>query len=148
MDPLYVGFDIHEKTLTGTAMDKQGIVEFSGTIRNTREAVQCFLSGIPSPHVRIAIEACGLWRGGVHHVDSAGVSGGISTANESPAWPDPVDCPWTPAGAVQSHHQLIDHPTSQVKCTCLPVSSRHADRAYFLTPILETLSALLSIRVL
>jgi transposase len=63
MDPLYVGFDIHEKTLTGTAMDKQGIVEFSGTIRNTREAVQCFLSGIPSPHVRIAIEACGLWRG-------------------------------------------------------------------------------------
>jgi transposase len=63
MESLYVGFDIHEKTLTGTAMDKQGTVEFSGTIRNTREAVQCFLGGVPSPTVRIAIEACGLWRG-------------------------------------------------------------------------------------
>jgi transposase len=62
-EKLYVGFDIHEKTLTGTAMDQQGTVMFNGTIPNTTEAVQCFLSGIPSPQVKIAIEACGLWRG-------------------------------------------------------------------------------------
>lgn len=62
-EKLYVGFDIHEKTLTGTALDQQGAVMFRNTIPNTEKAVQCFFSGIPSPQVKIAIEACGLWRG-------------------------------------------------------------------------------------
>ena len=60
---LYVGMDIHEDYITGTAMRKDGFVEFSGNFRNTKEAAQCFLSGVPSPQVIIAIEACGLWRG-------------------------------------------------------------------------------------
>lgn len=63
MEKLYVGLDIHQETLTGTAMNKEGKIRFYGTIPNTREAVQCFFSGIPSPQVTIAIEACDLWRG-------------------------------------------------------------------------------------
>jgi transposase len=62
-EKLYIGLDIHEANLTGTAMRKDGTVEFHGSFPNTREATQCFLSGIPSPQVKIAIEACGLWRG-------------------------------------------------------------------------------------
>lgn len=60
---LYVGLDIHEDYITGTAMREDGAVEFSGNFKNTKEAAQCFLSGVPSPQVKIAIEACGLWRG-------------------------------------------------------------------------------------
>ena len=63
MEKLYVGMDIHEKTITGTAMTENGEIQFRKTIPNTREAVQCFLSGVPSPQVKIAIEACDLWRG-------------------------------------------------------------------------------------
>lgn len=62
-EKLYVGFDIHEDYFTGTAMNKKGIVEFSGNVPNDKDAVMCFLSGIPSPQVEIAIGACGLWRG-------------------------------------------------------------------------------------
>ena len=60
---MYIGFDIHEEYLTGAAMNKDGVVEFSGNVPNNKEAVACFLSGIPSAQVKIAIEACGLWRG-------------------------------------------------------------------------------------
>ncbi len=63
MKGMYVGFDIHEEYLTGVAMNNDGVVEFCGDILNTKEAVQCFLSGVPSAQVKIAIEACGLWRG-------------------------------------------------------------------------------------
>ena len=63
MRKLYVGLDIHEDYITGTAMNEQGTIEFGGDFPNTKEAFQCFLSGIPSPQVKIAIEACGLWRG-------------------------------------------------------------------------------------
>lgn len=63
MKKMYVGFDIHEEYLTGAAMNKDGVVEFSGNVPNNKEAVACFLSGIPSAQVKIAIEACGLWRG-------------------------------------------------------------------------------------
>ena len=62
-EKLYVGMDIHEETITGTAMTENGEIQFRKTIPNTKEAVQCFLSGVPSPQVRIAIEACDLWRG-------------------------------------------------------------------------------------
>ena len=48
-------------------MGKDGVIEFSGNFRNAKEAAQCFLSGIPSPQVIIAVEACGLWRG-VHNM--------------------------------------------------------------------------------
>ncbi len=62
MEKLYVGMDIHKKTITGTAMTEDGEIQFHKTIPNTKEAIQCFLSGVPSPQVRIAIEACDLWR--------------------------------------------------------------------------------------
>lgn len=61
-EKLYVGMDIHKETITGTAMTENGEIQFRKTIPNTKEAVQCFLSGIPSAQVRIAIEACDLWR--------------------------------------------------------------------------------------
>jgi len=63
MEKLYVELDIHQETLTKTAMNKEGKIEFCGTIPNTKEAVQCFSSVIPSPQVKIAVEACDLWRG-------------------------------------------------------------------------------------
>ena len=62
-EKLYVGMDIHEETITGTAMREDGEIQFLKTIPNTKEAVMCLLSGIPSPQVRIVIEACDLWRG-------------------------------------------------------------------------------------
>ena len=63
MEKLYVGLDIHEKYITGTAMRKDGDIAFGGNFPNTKEAAQSFFSGIPGPQVKIAIEACGLWRG-------------------------------------------------------------------------------------
>ena len=63
MKKLYIGMDIHEDYITGAAMKEDGVVEFGGNVPNTKEAVMCFLSGVPSTQVQIAIEACGLWRG-------------------------------------------------------------------------------------
>lgn len=44
-------------------MRKDGTIDFGGTFPNTEKAAQCFLGSVPSPQVKIAIEACGLWRG-------------------------------------------------------------------------------------
>ena len=74
MEKLYVGLDIHEKYITGTAMRKDGRIAFSGDFPNTKEAVQSFFSSIPSPQVKIAIEACGLWRGAYNMLTDLGYS--------------------------------------------------------------------------
>ncbi len=73
-EKLYIGFDIHEEYITGTTMNNDGIIQFRGDFPNTKEAAQCFLSGIPSPQVKIAIEACGLWRGVYNMLSSLGYS--------------------------------------------------------------------------
>lgn len=79
MEKLYIGLDIHEDYITGTAMRENGQVAFGGDFPNTREAAQCFLSGIPSPQVKIAIEACGLWRGVYNMFTELGVQRGHGT---------------------------------------------------------------------
>ncbi|MGD2250961.1 MAG: transposase [Candidatus Methanofastidiosia archaeon] len=63
MKKLYAGFDIHKEELTGTVMNKQGTIVLSGEFPNNKGAVQSFFTGIPSPQVTIAIEACSIWRG-------------------------------------------------------------------------------------
>lgn len=63
MRDLYVGLDIHTEKLYGTVLDKQGNTVVEGGLPYTREAVQSFFAGIPSSKLRIAIEACGIWRG-------------------------------------------------------------------------------------
>jgi len=42
MQKLYVGMDIHEDYITGVAMRKNGVLEFSGNFRNTKGAVSAF----------------------------------------------------------------------------------------------------------
>ena len=63
MKDLYAGFDLHTEKLYGTVLDKQGNTVIEGGIPYIREAVQSFFAGIPSSELRIAIEACGIWRG-------------------------------------------------------------------------------------
>jgi hypothetical protein len=43
MEKLYVGMDIHKKTITGIAMTEDGEIQFRKTIPSNKEAVQCFL---------------------------------------------------------------------------------------------------------
>jgi hypothetical protein len=57
MKKLYVGLDIRKEEFTRTMMGKQGGVVLSGEFSNSRDAVQGFFTGIPSPQVTIAIEA-------------------------------------------------------------------------------------------
>jgi len=63
MKKSYVGLDIHEESITGIALNEKGVTEFYDDFPNTKEAIQGFLSGVPSPQITIAIEACELWRG-------------------------------------------------------------------------------------
>jgi len=57
MKKLQIVLDIHEDYITGTAMRKDGTIEFGGNFPNIKEAAQCFLSGILNPQVKIAIKA-------------------------------------------------------------------------------------------
>lgn len=63
MKNVYAGLDIHAEKLYGTVLDEQGKIVVEGGLPYTREAVQSFFSGIPSSKLKIAIEACGIWRG-------------------------------------------------------------------------------------
>jgi len=63
MTEIYVGLDIHTNGFYGTIMDKQGEIIAEGKINYTKEAVQNFFAGISSSKIRVAIEACGIWRG-------------------------------------------------------------------------------------
>lgn len=63
MEKLYGGIDIHKENLVGCIMDKDGTVTREHTFPSSKEAVERFLCGIPSPGITIAIEACGIWRG-------------------------------------------------------------------------------------
>jgi transposase len=62
-DKLYVGFDIHEKGFVGTIMDLHGKIIAAGTVQYSKEGVQNFLGCFSSSKIKIAIEACCLWRG-------------------------------------------------------------------------------------
>ena len=44
-------------------MDKQGEIVAEGKAKHTKEAIQSFFAGISSSRIRMAIEACGIWRG-------------------------------------------------------------------------------------
>jgi len=48
-------------------MDRDGNITREHTFPSSKKAVERFLSGIPSPEITLAIEACGMWRG-VHKV--------------------------------------------------------------------------------
>jgi len=60
---LYAGLDIHTEKLYGTVLDEQGETIVQGSLNHTKEAVQSFFAGMPSSKLKIAIEACGIWRG-------------------------------------------------------------------------------------
>ena len=63
MKDLYAGIDIHAEKLYATVLDKWGEIELQGSLPFTREAIQSYFTGIPSSKLKIAIEACGMWRG-------------------------------------------------------------------------------------
>jgi transposase len=60
---LYGGIDIHKEKLAGCIMDKDGKITREHIFPSSKKAVERFFSGIPSPDITIAIEACGMWRG-------------------------------------------------------------------------------------
>lgn len=57
------GADIHLESFYFVILDESGSVYREKNIPFAKEAIQSFLTGIPSSSLRIAIEACGLWRG-------------------------------------------------------------------------------------
>jgi transposase len=63
MEKLYAGLDIHKEKLAGCIMDKNGNITREHTFPSSQKALERFLDGIPSSDIKIAIEACGLWRG-------------------------------------------------------------------------------------
>ena len=63
MEKLYAGLDIHSDILYGTVLTQDGTVYAEKKFPNRKKALQTFFNGISSAQVKIAIEACGLWRG-------------------------------------------------------------------------------------
>lgn len=59
----YIGLDTHRETIHGTALDKDGGVIRSEKFRNTREALQGFMTEFPTWNTTVVIEACNFWRG-------------------------------------------------------------------------------------
>ncbi|MDP6627932.1 MAG: transposase [Methanopyri archaeon] len=57
------GADIHLDSLYFVILDESGSLYREKGIPYAKEAIRSFLTGIPSSSLRIAIEACGLWRG-------------------------------------------------------------------------------------
>lgn len=60
---VYIGLDTHKETIHGTALDKNGQVICSYNFPNGEEAMKVFLKGFKPWSTKIAIEACGIWRG-------------------------------------------------------------------------------------
>ena len=58
----YIGFDLHRKSIYGTAMDKEGALLIAHKFPNNKEAPQEFLKPFHPAETKIAIEACGFWR--------------------------------------------------------------------------------------
>lgn len=67
METLYGGIDIHKEKLAGCIMDKDGNITREHSFPSSKKAVERFLCGISSSGIKIAIEACGMWRG-VHKI--------------------------------------------------------------------------------
>lgn len=63
MREYFAGIDLHKDMFYGTILDDQGKVVNEGEFKPRKEAIEVFLSGIPSSRMRIAIESCGMWRG-------------------------------------------------------------------------------------
>jgi len=63
MDKLYCGIDIHKETFVGCIMDMNGTVIREHGFMANKDALERFISGIPNSKIKIAIEACGIWRG-------------------------------------------------------------------------------------
>lgn len=59
---MYIGLDLHQKTIFGTVIDKEGNVIVSHRFVNNKEALQEFLKPFHPSSTKIAIEACGFWR--------------------------------------------------------------------------------------
>lgn len=63
MEKLYAGLDVHSDILYGAVLTEDGTVYAEKKFPNRSLALQTFFSGISSAQVKIAVEACGLWRG-------------------------------------------------------------------------------------
>jgi len=60
---VYVGIDVHSEECYVTAMRSDGSIYTEGTTRNFKEGIRHYFAAVPTPNIKIAIEACGLWRG-------------------------------------------------------------------------------------
>lgn len=59
----YIGLDTHKEKIHGTAISPKGDIICSYEFPNGKEAMKEFLKDFKPWSVKIAIEACGIWRG-------------------------------------------------------------------------------------
>jgi len=57
----FAGLDVHKEFIYATVIDEKRNVFREGKISCSREAVENFLTGIPSTQLEAAMEACGIW---------------------------------------------------------------------------------------
>lgn len=55
---LYIGLDVHKKTICGTVVDQEGKILEQRNFENNREELKAFLCCRPA---KIVLEACGFW---------------------------------------------------------------------------------------
>ena len=72
MEQLFCGLDIHKEKYTGCIMDARGKVVREKEFPARREAVERFVTGIPSSHLTVAVEACGMWRPAYRNLTTLG----------------------------------------------------------------------------
>ncbi len=60
---LCCGIDIHKESFAGCIMDMNGTLVREHEFPENKDALGWFISGIPNSQMKIAIEACGIWRG-------------------------------------------------------------------------------------
>ncbi|MEW6687398.1 MAG: IS110 family transposase [Candidatus Edwardsbacteria bacterium] len=68
----FIGLDTHKEKIYGTAMNSKGEVICSYEFPSNKEALKEFLKGFPVWNTRIAIEACGIWRGCYRNLQELG----------------------------------------------------------------------------
>ena len=72
MKELYCGIDTHKDSFAGCIMEKDRTIVREHSFPSTKEGVDKFICGIPSSQMKVAIEACGIWRGPYKILESMG----------------------------------------------------------------------------
>ena len=58
---IFVGLDIHRKSVVTTVLDSEGNQLDQSTLGPSREELREYLEGLPGDDKRVAMEACAMW---------------------------------------------------------------------------------------